>query len=477
MHGKATVKGIITVLPAGVALQSKKVVNCINQLKEAKTNKERIFRVIELGKELGILALTPVIFTAKFIVKHWYLILLLLLLLKLPAFNFNPQDEKKPYEQTDPQYEPVTVDDLEEVKNPDFGKVPEPVRNPVIGKVPKPGYNPNPYTPGVNVPVTDTGTGGEIDIKIPDVTQPVDITHTVKNPVVGKVPKPGFNPNPYTPGVNVPVTDTATGGKVDIKLPDVSEPVDIKNPVVQPVHTVKNPVVGKVPKPGLNPNPYTPGVNVPVTDTGTGGKVDIKLPDVTQPVDIAEPVLPIVELTEAEQETFAKITNDFLNYLEKNFHVVIGNWHEDIPIVHSPEEFVKFVEENRPLVHVTVEEAEDFYLKNVMNQGAGLAGYSVIWPEIDSVTKYFATETDLVNYILSGENYELTRAFNNFVNQGGNMSLLQRIANAYNPDTFAEYASKVGLSSTMGTLLFVLYEALQYGFAGPTGGLSLVLPG
>ena len=108
----ASFAAIITVLPKGVKLQAQRVVNCIRQLKEAKTNKERIFKVLELGKQIGLLAATPVIFTVKFIVKHWYLLLLLLLLLRLPGFNWKPGKEKNPSNDYEPEYQAEPVHEM-----------------------------------------------------------------------------------------------------------------------------------------------------------------------------------------------------------------------------------------------------------------------------------------------------------------------------------------------------------------------------
>lgn len=107
---KATVRAIFTTLPKGMGLQIKKISNCINELKQAKSNKERIFGVVDLAKSFGMLVATPVIFTVKFVVQHWYLLLLLLLLLpnlKLPNFK-NIKEKKDNYQkQPEPEFEEV----------------------------------------------------------------------------------------------------------------------------------------------------------------------------------------------------------------------------------------------------------------------------------------------------------------------------------------------------------------------------------
>ena len=66
----------VTALPKGVSLAIEKVKTCIGDLKDAKTNKERIFKALDLLKASGLLVATPIIFTGKFLIKHWYLVLL-----------------------------------------------------------------------------------------------------------------------------------------------------------------------------------------------------------------------------------------------------------------------------------------------------------------------------------------------------------------------------------------------------------------
>lgn len=74
LHKKATISTIITSLPKGVALQVRCISTCIDELKEAKTNKERFLGSVELLKSLGMTAATPIIYTVKFMVDHWYIV-------------------------------------------------------------------------------------------------------------------------------------------------------------------------------------------------------------------------------------------------------------------------------------------------------------------------------------------------------------------------------------------------------------------
>ncbi len=95
LKGKATVPAIFTTLPKGISLQVKKIANCINELKIAKSNKEKIFNVASLAKSIGMLVATPAIFTAKFVVAHWYLLLLLLSMLPKKGTEVVPDKIEK----------------------------------------------------------------------------------------------------------------------------------------------------------------------------------------------------------------------------------------------------------------------------------------------------------------------------------------------------------------------------------------------
>ncbi len=65
-----------TMLPRGLSIQVKRVVNSINEIKTAKTFKEKVKGVVNTGKQLGLTVATPVVFAGKFMLEHWYLALL-----------------------------------------------------------------------------------------------------------------------------------------------------------------------------------------------------------------------------------------------------------------------------------------------------------------------------------------------------------------------------------------------------------------
>ncbi len=141
---KATVKAIFTVLPHGIKLSIDKVVACINQLKESKTNKEKIFNSLETAKSLGLSVATPAIFTAKFVARHWYLILLLLALLKLklPSFGLFKNNGKGNEEFT-PKEEPSYATNPATETNPAKSAAMEPNSATDLNPAIEPNLNPN----------------------------------------------------------------------------------------------------------------------------------------------------------------------------------------------------------------------------------------------------------------------------------------------------------------------------------------------
>lgn len=86
---KKTFAGIVTVLPKGIALAFKKVAATIEELKLARTTKEKTKGIEEALKDSLQLIGTPIDFSLRFAVNHWYL-LLLLLSFKLPIIDKIP---------------------------------------------------------------------------------------------------------------------------------------------------------------------------------------------------------------------------------------------------------------------------------------------------------------------------------------------------------------------------------------------------
>ena len=142
VHGEAKVPDLVTTLPKGLALQTKKIANTINQIKTANTTKAKFSGLAEFGKDLGLLVATPVIFAGKFVIEHWYLLLLWWGAKKAQDHLRNSKDKSQPQEQ--PQEVPAEEPATEPVVEPVGDEVKEQVPGEVPGEVPVPngGYEP-----------------------------------------------------------------------------------------------------------------------------------------------------------------------------------------------------------------------------------------------------------------------------------------------------------------------------------------------
>lgn len=146
IHGQAKVPDILSTLPKGMTLQVQKVINTINEIKNAKGNKEKLTAVSNFAKQSGLLAATPAIFTGKFVIEHWYLILLLfrgnlLNWLKnlLKGKGKNDSDDEVKNNDAQPEESPDNVQSPDP-NSPRVGKFPPifpPLPNPKDGQSPE----------------------------------------------------------------------------------------------------------------------------------------------------------------------------------------------------------------------------------------------------------------------------------------------------------------------------------------------------
>lgn len=347
---EATVPAVITVLPKGVGLQVEKVATCIQEMTIAKTNKQKIFAALNVAKSLGMLAATPVIFTAKFIAKHWYMIALLVSLIKLPGIKINikKDDYNNSDLQTENAYETVTVEEPEAIAKP----ATKPATNPLL--------------------------------------QP------------GPIPMPTTEPE--------------------------------KNP-------------GLVSKPGL-----AHGLSPEISEMNPANMID-----------------------DSNSEQISEVMGNFVKGLERNYNFLIGEGHENIKVVHSTDEYIAAVKELIGL-DVSPTEASKVYLSSIENMKA--VDRLIVWPEMEQArvqipVKYFETYSDLADYVISGKEENLTNYYNDFAERQ-DQSFLENLKSNAIVEGIGE---KLGVPVTTAALIFVVYEAVQYGLAPATGGASLLLPG
>lgn len=105
----ARVSDLVTTLPYGIYLQVQKVNNAINEFKNAKEEKARSLATVNVLKEVGLLVGTPIHFAGKFVIEHWYLLLLGLKLPELQKFYKERQENRarEPQGQEQEAYERV----------------------------------------------------------------------------------------------------------------------------------------------------------------------------------------------------------------------------------------------------------------------------------------------------------------------------------------------------------------------------------
>lgn len=95
--------------PTAIALSVKSIANSVNELQEAKTNKMKVQKTLNILKDMGKLAATPIIATGKFIMSNWYTLLKLYkgpyqeLKEEMRNKQENPTLEEKENTQTTPQ--------------------------------------------------------------------------------------------------------------------------------------------------------------------------------------------------------------------------------------------------------------------------------------------------------------------------------------------------------------------------------------
>ena len=122
VHRKTKLFSMFTMLPKAVGLAVDKVKTCIDEKKEAKENLAKQEGNKKIFKALGQVVATPFIFTGKWVIDHWYLLLLLLLGKKgkRPKRKKQQKEEEKEPDLTQEQealaYSPAFEKELEKLK-------------------------------------------------------------------------------------------------------------------------------------------------------------------------------------------------------------------------------------------------------------------------------------------------------------------------------------------------------------------------
>ena len=365
IHKKATIPSLVTVLPKAVALAIKKVAVCIDERKEAKTNKEKFNKIGKIFASIGQLIATPIIYAGKFVIDHWYLLLLLLMMFPdlFPFLRGKNKDSGKNEKQEQHQEQEAYETESE--------------------LVPSTATNPS----------------------------------QVENPVIENTPEK--------------VSSSSTFGKPAI---DYS----------------KDPRFVAKPNPGL----------VNATEQ-TASLSDL-----------------VPQISESEQSVVNDISKGFIDNLERNYNFFIASRHPDVTVVHSAEEYVQKVLETNPYANIDVSNAAQFY-NRYYSQIMNSQDATIIWPEVTNTDlgfHFFANETELANYLASGQESNLNDYYKEFITRGGNVDLFSKIGDIVNTSEFGETIRSLGISSSAAVVLFCLYEAGKLALVPSTGGATLALP-
>ena len=545
---KATVPAILTVLPKGVALQVQKVDTCIRELISAKTLKQKIAAGVNIAKSLGMVAATPIIFTAKFIARHWYLVLLLLSLLKAPNFKLNDKKDNNDEFDKDPGVEREYV--VDNAFDKQYGFDTSPVGEPALElnlgaqRLQEFAKNNASTSQTVGTPETDAMMeklkvdANQYDLGAQQLQEFVknnaSTAQTVGTPETdAMMDKIKVDANQYDLGaqqlqefaknnastaqtVGTPETDAmmeklkVDANQYDLGAQQLQEFAKNNASTAQTVGTPEtdammeklkvdanqydlgaqqlqefaknNASTGSVSAPSVE---AVKNVDLPRASNLAPSLETVKVPSIAElekqrlgnGLDF-DPTIPpeVSQIIDSHSEEFKHIMFEFANGLEKNYNFFIGEWHKDVKVVHSAEEFTEAVED---LIGAKLNFAD---AKRVYLSGVDLpaADRTIIWPELEQETagiipvRYFETYGDLMNYVMSGEDKYLTGYYNEFAeNYGKDFDI-----NINSSETFVEtIANFLGVSTGTAGTLFLLYELAQYGLAIPTGGASLALPG
>ena len=505
---KATVPAILTVLPKGVALQVQKVDTCIRELISAKTLKQKIAAGVNIAKSLGMVAATPIIFTAKFIARHWYLVLLLLSLLKAPNFKLNDKKDNNDEFDKDPGVEREYV--VDNAFDKQYGFDTSPVGEPALElnlgaqRLQEFAKNNASTSQTVGTPETDAMMeklkvdANQYDLGAQQLQEFVknnaSTAQTVGTPETdAMMDKIKVDANQYDLGAqqlqefaknNASTAQTVGTPETDAMMEKLKVDANQYDLGAQQLQEFakNNASTGSVSAPSVE---AVKNVDLPRASNLAPSLETVKVPSIAElekqrlgnGLDF-DPTIPpeVSQIIDSHSEEFKHIMFEFANGLEKNYNFFIGEWHKDVKVVHSAEEFTEAVED---LIGAKLNFAD---AKRVYLSGVDLpaADRTIIWPELEQETagiipvRYFETYGDLMNYVMSGEDKYLTGYYNEFAeNYGKDFDI-----NINSSETFVEtIANFLGVSTGTAGTLFLLYELAQYGLAIPTGGASLALPG
>ncbi|MBQ6135162.1 MAG: hypothetical protein IJI60_02470 [Bacilli bacterium] len=488
---KKTFAGIVTVLPKGIALAFKKVAATIEELKLAKTTKEKTDGILETLKDSVELIGTPVDFSIRFAVNHWYL-LLLLLSIKLPIIDNIPffKNIKNKLGNNIKNMEVVATLEgiLEQIKNfvKNMGKVP------AVDTVPKEVYEwsaanqkqeqllmrqlAEAAAATSKVQGTPVVTTGLTEVAQEIASAGMEAAKQVQST---KVPQKVYEWSAASQkqeqllmkqleaaseASKVQETASITQGLTEV----AEEAVETAAEAAKQVESTKVPK--KIYEWSAEKQRQEQSLMRKATETARkSAETAVDLVTKTEAEKLLEKASEsIKEVTVEVAEAMQEVSDEFIELLKQSNHFAIGEELKDITVVHSAEEYLKYAKEMNPKMPITLETAVKVY--NDYSRGYPIGQRHVIWPEVDEELHYFSTGKDLIQYILDGNSQELTDYFESF-----NNSELDKISSSTNIQGAIESLAKnLGVSISTATVIFaVAYGAAKIAEASIIGPFAL----
>ncbi len=398
----AKVPDVVTTFPKGVALQVKRLANSINEVKNAKGVKGKSIAIKNAFKDLGLLVATPIYFAGKFIIEHWYLLLLLWDLDRRKKRKDREEKEQKGREQPQEVPETVVEKELEAAHQAALEREKEKAE----GIVSEPELDPSPVMAADETPavVPSISTGRVPNIKIEE-----------SSPVLGPETEIGLAPaissaREIKPMAveSQPELAPAISSAREIRPMAIESQPELA-PAISSAREIRPMAVESQPE--LAPAVTSAREIRPITEAAPGVEPALSSAREMRPVVENNPApVPVLENPEmvAELQKVDEQCSMFIGDLEDryNFNFFVSSRHPDIKVVHSAEEFIEAAGVG------TVDQAETMYRSTLPLRPIDRA---IVWPEMDPDLKFFENDASLAEYIASGEEPNLTAFFEEYV--------------------------------------------------------------
>ena len=410
---KTNLLSVVTMLPKAVGLACKKVATCVKEVKQAKTNKEKLNKIFAVFKASGQVLATPIIFTGKFIVDHWYLLLVgIVAVLKLfPGvletlgdlfkrfFFFFKKKKKKKDDDKDKKdgkeaAEPVAEPAAEEAE------APATLHNSAINYQADPRFQTKPATTPVTVPHT-SAINYQTDPRFQ--VQPAQVTAET----------------PHTSAINYQTDPRFQAPKILAKTPNTSTAT-----TPQSAEPVEEPI----------PEVYTPN------------------------------------LSEQDLVFLRALCDGFVSNAEANFVTVVerlgyyvATRHPNARVIRSEADYHQYFKDETGMdwpVGLDAKYDYDSIPSMVMPRDR-----QVIWPDIEvekgRLKAWFNNDQEFLEYVLSGKDSALTNSFIEYVNSNCDPNYL----NSFSRDTEAlgDMFSQLKGVAPMAILAIALYFGIDSG--------------